>query len=120
MQMRPQSNVLTAKVRSKTSRNADAAAIERLAAPCSTTAITCALSCNAMPRETWPQINVMMLHEMLPQMNATTNAAMITDEHHHAPRDVSMLNKTRPPMLQAEDERLATQCSTPANTRALS
>ena len=66
------------------------------------------------------QINTIMLHEMLQQVNVTTNATMITDEHHYDPRDVSMLHKTWLQMLQAEDERLATQCSTPASTRALS
>ena len=82
-----------------------------------------------MPR---PQMNVIvlheallqvkdtMLHEMLPQMNATTNAVMSSDEQHHAARDVSRLHETWPPMVQAEDERLATQCTTPASTRALS
>jgi hypothetical protein len=38
-----------------------------------------------MPHETLPQINTIMLHEMLPQMITTTNATMITDEHYHAP-----------------------------------
>ena len=119
MQMRPQSNVLTSQVRSKTSRYADAAAVEHLAPPCSTTASTCALNCSTIPHETLPQIIAIMLHEMLPLVNATTNATMITDEHHDDPRDVPMIHETRPQMLQAEDERLATQCSTSSNTRAL-
>ena len=118
--MRPQSNVLTAQMRLKTSRDADAAAVERLAPPCSTTASTCALNCSTIPHETLPQIIAIMLHEMLPMVNATTNATMITDEHHDDPRDMPMLHETRPQMLQAEDERLATQCSTSASTRALS
>ena len=120
MQMRPQSNVLTSQVRSKTSCYTDAAAVEHLAPPCSTTASTCALNCSTISHETRPQINDIMLHEMLPPVNATTNATMITDEHHYDPRDVSMLHETRPQMVQAEDERLATQCSTSASTRALS
>ena len=120
MQMRPQSNVLTSQVRSKMSRYADAAAVEHLAPPCSTTASTCALNCSTISHETRPQINDIMLHEMLPPVNATTNATMITDEHHYDPRDVSMLHETRPQMVQAEDERLTTQCSTSASTRALS
>ena len=120
MQMRPQSNVLTSQVRSKTSRYADAAAVEHLAPPCSTTASTCALNCSTILHEMLPQINTITLHEMLPPVNATTNATMITDEHHYDPRDVPMLHEARPHMLQAEDERLATKCSTSARTRTLS
>ena len=85
-----------------------------------------------MPHETRPQMNVIvlheallqvkdtMLHEMLPQMNTTTNATMSSDEQHHAGRDVSMLHETWPPMVQVEDKRPAARCSTPASTRALS
>jgi hypothetical protein len=99
MQMRPQSNVLTSQERSKTSRYADAAAVEHLAPPCSTTASTCALNCSTIPHETLPQIIASMLHEMLPLVNATSNATIITDEHHDDPRDVPMLHETRPQML---------------------
>jgi hypothetical protein len=66
------------------------------------------------------QVKDTMLHEMLPQMNATTNAIMSSDEQHHTAQDVFMLHETGPSMVQAEDERLAAQCSTPASTRALS
>ena len=76
--------------------------------------------CSTIPHETLPQIIAIMLHEMLPLVNATTNATMITDEHHDYPRDMPMLHESRPQMLQAEDERLATQCSTSASTHALS
>ena len=59
-----------------------------------------------MPHETRPQMNVIvlheallqvkdtMLHEMLPQMNTTTNATMSSDEQPHAGRDVPMLHET--------------------------
>jgi hypothetical protein len=40
-----------------------------------------------------------MAHETWPQMNATTNATMSADEHHHDPRNVSMLPETQPQML---------------------
>jgi hypothetical protein len=73
-----------------------------------------------MIHETLPQINATMIHETRPQMNATTNAAMSTDEHHHAPRDMSLLHKTRPQTFHVGDERLAAPCSTTASTRALS
>ena len=73
-----------------------------------------------MLREILPQMTVSMIHEAPPQMNATANTDMSTGEHHYAPRDVSMLHETSPQMVQVEDERLATQFSTPANTRALS
>jgi hypothetical protein len=66
------------------------------------------------------QMTDTMIHNTLPQMISTTNDAMITDEHHHAPRDMSMLHEKLQQMVQVEDECLASQCSTPANTRALS
>jgi hypothetical protein len=68
--------------------------------------------------EMLPQVTATMIHTALPQMNATTNAVMSPDEHHHAPR-TSMLYETWPLMVQVEDERLPARCSTPASTRAL-
>ncbi len=77
-----------------------------------------------MPHETRPQMNVIMLHEallqvkdttlheMLPQMNATTNAVMSSDEHHHAARDVSMLHKTWPPMEEGSTDAAGERTST--------
>ena len=74
-----------------------------------------------MLHEMLPQVTATMIHMAQSQMNDTTNADMSPDEHRFAPPDVSMLlHETRPQMVQVEDECLATQCSTPASTRALS
>jgi hypothetical protein len=77
MQMRLQSNVLKAQMQSKTSHNADAAAVERLAAPCSPTASTHAL---ILMR---PQMNASA--QMLSKTRHNSDAA--EDEHFNGAAD---------------------------------
>ena len=43
-----------------------------------------------MLREILQQVTATMIHEAPPQMNATVNADMSTDEHHYAPQDTSV------------------------------